>query len=140
RAAWLPGWPGCGRRRCWFGTRPSGWPTHSWPQGWTATFPRCSASCRLPRAIPGCWTAPGRPRRPIADKVPAFDSPRCPADDAAGVRRPTHGFVMYTQQELKQQAADAALEYVEQVAGADVVIGVGTGSTADLFIDGLARL
>lgn len=46
---------------------------------------------------------------------------------------------MLTQQQLKQQAADAALEYVEQVAGPDIVIGVGTGSTADLFIDGLAR-
>ncbi|WOB75781.1 ribose-5-phosphate isomerase RpiA [Achromobacter xylosoxidans] len=46
---------------------------------------------------------------------------------------------MLSQQELKQQAADAALELVEQVAGPDVIIGVGTGSTADLFIDGLAR-
>lgn len=46
---------------------------------------------------------------------------------------------MLTQQQLKQQAADAALEIVEQVAGPDVIIGVGTGSTADLFIDGLAR-
>ncbi|WP_233238909.1 ribose-5-phosphate isomerase RpiA [Bordetella sp. LUAb4] len=46
---------------------------------------------------------------------------------------------MLSQQELKQQAADAALEIVEQVAGPDVIIGVGTGSTADLFIDGLAR-
>lgn len=46
---------------------------------------------------------------------------------------------MLSQQELKQQAADAALEFVEQVAGPDVIIGVGTGSTADLFIDGLAR-
>ncbi|ARP90111.1 ribose 5-phosphate isomerase A [Bordetella genomosp. 9] len=46
---------------------------------------------------------------------------------------------MLSQQELKQQAATAALEFVEEVAGADVVIGVGTGSTADLFIDGLAR-
>ena len=46
---------------------------------------------------------------------------------------------MHSQQELKQQAADAALELVEQVAGPDVIIGVGTGSTADLFIDGLAR-
>ncbi len=48
-------------------------------------------------------------------------------------------FIMLTQQQLKQQAADAALEFVAQVAGPDVVIGVGTGSTADLFIDGLAR-
>ena len=31
------------------------------------------------------------------------------------------------------------LEFVEQVAGPDAIIGVGTGSTADLFIDGLAR-
>ena len=46
---------------------------------------------------------------------------------------------MLSQQELKQQAADAALELVEQVAGPDVILGVGTGSTADLFIDGLAR-
>lgn len=46
---------------------------------------------------------------------------------------------MLTQQELKQQAADAALEIVDQVAGPDVVLGVGTGSTADIFIDGLAR-
>ncbi len=45
---------------------------------------------------------------------------------------------MLTQDQLKQQAADAALELVAQVAGPDVVIGVGTGSTADLFIDGLA--
>lgn len=46
---------------------------------------------------------------------------------------------MLSQQQLKQQAADAALELVEEVAGPEVVIGVGTGSTADLFIDGLAR-
>jgi ribose 5-phosphate isomerase A len=46
---------------------------------------------------------------------------------------------MLSQQELKQQAADAALEIVEQIAGPDVILGVGTGSTADIFIDGLAR-
>jgi ribose 5-phosphate isomerase A len=46
---------------------------------------------------------------------------------------------MLTQNELKQQAADAALELVQAVLGLDVVIGVGTGSTADMFIDGLAR-
>lgn len=45
---------------------------------------------------------------------------------------------MLSQQELKQQAADAALSFVDDVAAPDVVIGVGTGSTADLFIDGLA--
>ncbi|GAA5236302.1 ribose-5-phosphate isomerase RpiA [Verticiella sediminum] len=45
---------------------------------------------------------------------------------------------MLTQDQLKKQAAEAALELVAEVAGPDVVIGVGTGSTADLFIDGLA--
>ncbi|OVZ57866.1 ribose 5-phosphate isomerase A [Pigmentiphaga sp. NML080357] len=45
---------------------------------------------------------------------------------------------MLSQQQLKQQAADAALAFVADVAAPDVVIGVGTGSTADLFIDGLA--
>jgi len=46
---------------------------------------------------------------------------------------------MLTQQELKQQAADAALALIEPVLGPGAIIGVGTGSTADLFIDGLAR-
>jgi len=47
--------------------------------------------------------------------------------------------VMLSQQELKQQAAEAALTYIEPLLTPDAVIGVGTGSTADLFIDGLAR-
>jgi ribose 5-phosphate isomerase A len=46
---------------------------------------------------------------------------------------------MLSQQALKQQAADAALEYIAPMLTPDAVIGVGTGSTADLFIDGLAR-
>lgn len=46
---------------------------------------------------------------------------------------------MLSQQELKQQAAEAALAYIEPLLRPDAVIGVGTGSTADLFIDGLAR-
>ena len=46
---------------------------------------------------------------------------------------------MLSQQELKQQAAEAALAYIEPLLTPDAVIGVGTGSTADLFIDGLAR-
>ena len=41
-----------------------------------------------------------------------------------------------TRDEQKQQAAEAALDYVE--AGA--VVGVGTGSTANFFIDALARI
>lgn len=41
-----------------------------------------------------------------------------------------------TRDEQKKQAAEAALEYVE--AGA--VVGIGTGSTANHFIDALARI
>lgn len=46
---------------------------------------------------------------------------------------------MLSQQDLKLQAAEAALSLIEPMLTADAVIGVGTGSTADLFIDGLAR-
>ncbi len=41
-----------------------------------------------------------------------------------------------TQDELKKMVAKAALEYVE----ADTVVGVGTGSTANFFIDFLATM
>jgi len=41
-----------------------------------------------------------------------------------------------TQDELKQAVAREAIKYVVE----DAVIGVGTGSTADLFIDKLARM
>ena len=39
------------------------------------------------------------------------------------------------QQEQKQQVADAALEWVQE----DSILGVGTGSTVNCFIDALAR-
>lgn len=38
-------------------------------------------------------------------------------------------------QALKQAAAQAAIDYIEPWLKPDAVIGVGTGSTADLFID-----
>ncbi|MCD8538170.1 MAG: ribose-5-phosphate isomerase RpiA [Burkholderiaceae bacterium] len=38
-------------------------------------------------------------------------------------------------QALKQAAAQAAIDYIEPWLTPDAVIGVGTGSTADLFID-----
>lgn len=38
--------------------------------------------------------------------------------------------------ELKKRAAEAALDFVE----ADMIIGVGTGSTTNFFIDALARV
>jgi ribose 5-phosphate isomerase A len=47
--------------------------------------------------------------------------------------------MMLSQQDLKQHAAEAALTYIEPLLSPEAVIGVGTGSTADLFIDGLAR-
>jgi ribose 5-phosphate isomerase A len=45
-----------------------------------------------------------------------------------------------TQDELKQAVAQAAADYVEQTAPAGSIIGVGTGSTANFFIDALAPL
>ncbi len=41
-----------------------------------------------------------------------------------------------TQDEMKRAVANAALKYVVK----DAIIGVGTGSTADLFIDALAAM
>ena len=41
----------------------------------------------------------------------------------------------YTQDELKQQVARAAVEYVKEG-----IIGVGTGSTANFFIEELAKV
>ncbi|MGC9457793.1 MAG: ribose-5-phosphate isomerase RpiA [Halothiobacillaceae bacterium] len=40
-----------------------------------------------------------------------------------------------SQDQLKQQAAEAAMEYVQP----DTIVGVGTGSTVNFFIDALAR-
>ena len=41
-----------------------------------------------------------------------------------------------SQDEMKKQVAEAALEYVES----GMVVGIGTGSTANHFIDGLAKM
>ena len=45
-----------------------------------------------------------------------------------------------TQDELKQAVGQAAADYVAQHAPAGSIIGVGTGSTANFFIDALAPL
>lgn len=45
----------------------------------------------------------------------------------------------FSQQELKQQVAQAAVDYILPLLKPDDVVGVGTGSTADLFIDELAK-
>ena len=42
-------------------------------------------------------------------------------------------------QTLKQAVAQAAIHYIDQWLTPDAVIGVGTGSTADLFIDQLCQ-
>ena len=41
-----------------------------------------------------------------------------------------------TQEEQKRLVAEAALEYVQ----AGTIVGIGTGSTANFFIDGLAGI
>ncbi|HLU02556.1 MAG TPA: ribose-5-phosphate isomerase RpiA [Advenella sp.] len=46
---------------------------------------------------------------------------------------------MKSQEQLKRDVAQAAVAYIRPLFGADAVIGVGTGSTADLFIDELAK-
>lgn len=45
-----------------------------------------------------------------------------------------------TQDELKQAVARAAADYVAQTAPVGSIIGVGTGSTANFFIDALAEI
>ena len=45
-----------------------------------------------------------------------------------------------TQDELKQAVADAALAYIKPKLDNDSVLGIGTGSTANLFIDSLAGI
>lgn len=51
-----------------------------------------------------------------------------------------HGDFAMTQDELKQAVGRAAADYVAQHVPAGAVIGVGTGSTANCFIDALAPL
>ncbi|MBL4826702.1 MAG: ribose-5-phosphate isomerase RpiA [Spongiibacteraceae bacterium] len=45
-----------------------------------------------------------------------------------------------TQDELKQAVAQAALDYIQPLLEDDSVIGIGTGSTANCFIDLLASI
>lgn len=45
-----------------------------------------------------------------------------------------------TQDELKQASAEAALQYVLSHTEPGAIVGVGTGSTANYFIDALARV
>jgi ribose 5-phosphate isomerase A len=45
-----------------------------------------------------------------------------------------------TQDELKRAVARSAFEYVESILENDTIIGVGTGSTANLFIEELGKI
>ena len=45
---------------------------------------------------------------------------------------------MKSQDDLKREVATAALDFVRPYFGRTAIIGVGTGSTADLFIDAMA--
>ncbi|MCL4105955.1 UNVERIFIED_CONTAM: hypothetical protein GTU68_058261 [Idotea baltica] len=45
-----------------------------------------------------------------------------------------------TQDELKQSVAKAALDYIKPKLESDSIIGIGTGSTANCFIDALASI
>ena len=45
-----------------------------------------------------------------------------------------------TQDEMKQLVADAALNYIRPKLESDTIIGIGTGSTANCFIDSLAAI
>ena len=44
-----------------------------------------------------------------------------------------------TQDELKKAVAEAAVEYILPLLEEDTIVGVGTGSTANMFIDELAK-
>lgn len=44
------------------------------------------------------------------------------------------------QDELKQAVAEAAIAYIEPLLKSDTIVGVGTGSTANFFIDALAAI
>ncbi len=46
---------------------------------------------------------------------------------------------MMTQDELKQAVAKAAVDYIEPKLTKNAIVGVGTGSTANCFIDALAH-
>jgi ribose 5-phosphate isomerase A len=46
----------------------------------------------------------------------------------------------FEQDQLKKMAAQAAIEYVTPHLNTEMILGIGTGSTADLFIDALGSL
>ena len=51
----------------------------------------------------------------------------------------TFTWISMTQDEMKQAVAKAAMEYIRPKLESDSIVGVGTGSTANFFIDELAK-
>ena len=45
-----------------------------------------------------------------------------------------------TQDEMKKAVAEAAVEYIKPKLNKESIVGVGTGSTANFFIDALAEI
>jgi ribose 5-phosphate isomerase A len=62
---------------------------------------------------------------------------RCPILDGI-LSTGTQAGATMTQDELKQAVADAALEIIRPRLEAETILGIGTGSTANRFIDNLA--
>ena len=52
----------------------------------------------------------------------------------------TRRFISHSQDELKQKAAEAAISYIAPKLDRKSFVGVGTGSTANCFIDELAKI
>jgi ribose 5-phosphate isomerase A len=52
----------------------------------------------------------------------------------------TRRFISHSQDELKQKAAKAAISYIGPKLDRKSIVGVGTGSTANCFIDELAKI
>lgn len=52
----------------------------------------------------------------------------------------TRRFISHSQDELKQKAAEAAISYIAPQLDRKSIVGVGTGSTANCFIDELAKI
>ena len=52
----------------------------------------------------------------------------------------TRRFINHSQDELKRQAAQAAISYIGPKLNSKSIVGVGTGSTANCFIDELANI
>lgn len=70
----------------------------------------------------------GEPDGPFTDSANTINSPT------------TRRFINHSQDELKRQAAQAAISYLRPKLSSKSIVGVGTGSTANCFIDELATI